>query len=62
MIHAFPAVTNAPSNAICRKTRFSKIEECDFPLPGPDPSLQSLATRPSLGRSRLKAGVQRFVE
>ncbi|MGH2676425.1 MAG: GNAT family N-acetyltransferase [Actinomycetota bacterium] len=62
MIHAFPAVTNAPSNAICRKTGFSKIEECDFPLPGPDPSLQSLATRPSLGRSRLKAGVQRFVE
>ncbi|MGH9894961.1 MAG: GNAT family N-acetyltransferase [bacterium] len=32
MIHAFPAVTNAPSNAICRKTGFSKIEECDFPF------------------------------
>jgi RimJ/RimL family protein N-acetyltransferase len=30
VIHAFPAVTNAPSNAICRKTGFSKIEEVDI--------------------------------
>jgi RimJ/RimL family protein N-acetyltransferase len=30
VIHAFPAVTNAPSNAICRKTGFSKIEEVDL--------------------------------
>jgi RimJ/RimL family protein N-acetyltransferase len=30
VIHAFPATTNAPSNAICRRTGFSKIEECDF--------------------------------
>jgi RimJ/RimL family protein N-acetyltransferase len=29
LIHAFPAVTNAPSNAICRKTRFEKLEEVD---------------------------------
>lgn len=30
VIHAFPAVTNGPSNAICRKTGFSKIEEVDY--------------------------------
>ena len=30
VIHAFPAVTNAPSNAICRKTGFSKMEEVDI--------------------------------
>jgi RimJ/RimL family protein N-acetyltransferase len=27
VVHAFPAVTNAPSNAICRKTGFEKLEE-----------------------------------
>jgi RimJ/RimL family protein N-acetyltransferase len=30
VIHAFPAVTNAPSNAICRKTGFEKLEEVDI--------------------------------
>jgi RimJ/RimL family protein N-acetyltransferase len=30
VIHAFPGVTNGPSNAICRKTGFSKIEEVDI--------------------------------
>jgi RimJ/RimL family protein N-acetyltransferase len=30
VIHAFPGVTNAPSNAICRKTGFTKLEECDI--------------------------------
>jgi RimJ/RimL family protein N-acetyltransferase len=34
VIHAFPAVTNAPSNAICRKTGFSKIAEGDFEYAG----------------------------
>lgn len=34
VIHAFPAVTNAPSNAICQKTEFSRIEECDFDYAG----------------------------
>ena len=29
-VHAFPPVTNAPSNAICRKMGFSRIEERDF--------------------------------
>jgi RimJ/RimL family protein N-acetyltransferase len=29
VVHAFPAVTNAPSNAICRKTGFTKLEEVD---------------------------------
>jgi RimJ/RimL family protein N-acetyltransferase len=29
VIHAFPAVTNAPSNAICRKTGFERLEEVD---------------------------------
>jgi len=30
VVHAFPPITNAPSNAMCRKMGFSKIEECDF--------------------------------
>lgn len=34
VIHAFPAVTNAPSNAICQKTGFSRIEERDFDYAG----------------------------
>lgn len=34
VIHAFPAVTNASSNAICRKTGFSKVEERDFEYAG----------------------------
>jgi RimJ/RimL family protein N-acetyltransferase len=29
VIHAFPGVTNGPSNAICRKTGFEKLEEVD---------------------------------
>ena len=29
VVHAFPAVTNAPSNAICRKNGFEKLEEVD---------------------------------
>jgi RimJ/RimL family protein N-acetyltransferase len=33
-IHAFPGVTNAPSNAICRKTGFSMIGECDIEYAG----------------------------
>jgi RimJ/RimL family protein N-acetyltransferase len=34
VIHAFPAVSNGPSNAICRKTRFSKVQEVDFEYAG----------------------------
>jgi RimJ/RimL family protein N-acetyltransferase len=30
VIRAFPAVTNAPSNAIARKTGFSLVEEVDY--------------------------------
>jgi RimJ/RimL family protein N-acetyltransferase len=29
-IHAFPAVTNAPSNAICRSLGFTLLETADF--------------------------------
>jgi len=29
VVHAFPAVGNAPSNAICRKLGFEKLEEFD---------------------------------
>jgi RimJ/RimL family protein N-acetyltransferase len=32
-MHAFPSVTNPPSNAICRKLGFSLIEECEFEYP-----------------------------
>lgn len=34
IIHAFPSVTNPPSNAVCRKTGFSLIEECDLDWDG----------------------------
>lgn len=30
VVHAFPATTNSPSNAICRKTGFSRLEEVDL--------------------------------
>jgi RimJ/RimL family protein N-acetyltransferase len=32
-IHAFPAVDNGPSNAICRKLRFELLGECEFEYP-----------------------------
>lgn len=32
-MHAFPSVSNVPSNAICRKLGFSLIEECQFEYP-----------------------------
>lgn len=32
-LHAFPAVSNAASNAICRRLGFSLIEECRFEYP-----------------------------
>lgn len=32
-MHAFPAVENAPSNAICRKLGFTLLEEHDFEYP-----------------------------
>jgi RimJ/RimL family protein N-acetyltransferase len=33
VIHAFPGVTNGPSNAICRKMGFSLVEEVDYEGP-----------------------------
>ena len=33
-MHAFPPVTNAPSNALCRKFGFSLLEEADFVYAG----------------------------
>jgi RimJ/RimL family protein N-acetyltransferase len=33
-IHAFPPVTNAPSNALCRKFGFDLLEEIDFVYAG----------------------------
>jgi RimJ/RimL family protein N-acetyltransferase len=32
-VHAFPSVSNPPSNAICRKLGFSLLEECQFEYP-----------------------------
>lgn len=32
-MHAFPAISNAPSNAICRKLGFSLVKECQFEYP-----------------------------
>jgi RimJ/RimL family protein N-acetyltransferase len=31
--HAFPKIENLPSNAVCRKLGFTRIEECDFEYP-----------------------------
>ncbi len=33
-IHAFPGASNAPSNAICRKLGFSRLEDCDVGYAG----------------------------
>jgi RimJ/RimL family protein N-acetyltransferase len=33
VVHAFPAISNARSNAMCRKMGFSKIQEWEFQLP-----------------------------
>jgi RimJ/RimL family protein N-acetyltransferase len=33
-MHAFPAVTNAPSNTLCRKFGFSLLEEEEFKFRG----------------------------
>jgi RimJ/RimL family protein N-acetyltransferase len=32
-MHAFPSVSNAASNAICRKLGFSLLEECQLEYP-----------------------------
>jgi RimJ/RimL family protein N-acetyltransferase len=37
LMHAFPSVDNAASNAICRKLGFSLIEACDFEYPPGNP-------------------------
>lgn len=34
VLYAFPGVTNGPSNAICRKMGFTKIDKSDFELAG----------------------------
>lgn len=34
VIHAFPSTTNIASNSICRKIRFSLLEECDLEWAG----------------------------
>lgn len=34
LVHAFPATSNGPSNAICRMMGFSKIEELDYEYAG----------------------------
>jgi RimJ/RimL family protein N-acetyltransferase len=33
-IHAFPSISNAPSNTICRKMGFSLVEECNLEYAG----------------------------
>jgi len=38
-MHAFPAVDNPASNAICRKLGFSLIEECEFEYPPGHPMI-----------------------
>lgn len=34
LLHAFPAVTNGPSNAILRKLDFTRAEDCDLDYEG----------------------------
>lgn len=36
-VHAFPAVTNPSSNAVCRKAGFAFMAECDFEYPVGNP-------------------------
>jgi RimJ/RimL family protein N-acetyltransferase len=33
LMHAFPNVDNAPSNAICRKLGFELLQACEFEFP-----------------------------
>ena len=33
-VHAFPAVTNGPSNKICEKNGFTNLGECEFEFAG----------------------------
>jgi RimJ/RimL family protein N-acetyltransferase len=52
VVHAFPSVTNAASNAICRKLGFEKMGEQDFPLPwAPDKILRCNHWRLDLRRA-----------
>jgi RimJ/RimL family protein N-acetyltransferase len=30
VVHAFPGTTNAPSNALCSRLGFERVEECDI--------------------------------
>ena len=32
-MHAFPNIDNAPSNAICRRLGFERLEACEFEFP-----------------------------
>jgi RimJ/RimL family protein N-acetyltransferase len=32
-LHAFPSIDNLPSNALCRKSGFTFVEECEFEYP-----------------------------
>jgi RimJ/RimL family protein N-acetyltransferase len=36
-LHAFPSVTNGPSNALCRKAGFTNLGECEFEYPAGHP-------------------------
>jgi RimJ/RimL family protein N-acetyltransferase len=36
-LHAFPSVTNGPSNALCRKAGFINLGESDFEYPAGHP-------------------------
>ena len=48
VMHAFPNVDNAPSNAICRKLGFELLESMRVRVPeGPLHDLQRLASRPA---------------
>jgi RimJ/RimL family protein N-acetyltransferase len=36
-LHAFPSITNGPSNALCRKLGFVNLGECEFEYPAGNP-------------------------
>lgn len=36
-LHAFPAITNGPSNALCRKLGFTNLGHCEFEYPAGHP-------------------------
>jgi len=63
LLHAFPSITNAPSNALCRKLAFTNLGEVEFEYPPRKSSaVQRLAPRPVARPESTRAGGSRSQE